>query len=115
MTHAIIGAAIEVHKTLGPGFLESVYQTALAEEMSARGIPFEREKSLPVLYKGAQVGYFQVDFSVDDKVIVELKAAKSLSQVDEAQVINYLRASGIRVGLVFNFGERSLAYRRFVL
>ena len=115
LTHAIIGAAMEVHGTLGPGFLESVYQGALAEEMSARGVPFQREEALPVLYKGTQVGRFEADFVVDKKVIVELKAAKGLSAVDESQVINYLKATGIRVGLLLNFGERSLVYRRFIL
>ena len=115
LTGAIIGAAMEVHRALGPGFLESVYRRAFEEEMSARGMCFEREKPLEVRYRGVQVGCFQADFLVARRVIVELKAAKGLSEVDEAQVINYLKASGIRVGLLFNFGERSLAYRRFVV
>lgn len=112
-THEIIGAAMEVHRTLGPGFLESVYHNALAEELTARGVGFKREYPLEVQYRGAEVGHFEADFLASGKVAVELKAAKALSEVDEAQVMNYPRASGIRIGLLLNFGERSLVYRRF--
>lgn len=115
LTRAIIGAAMEVHRTLGHGFLEAVYEAALAHELSLRGIPYERQKRLMVTYKGQVVGEYVADFVVDGKVIAELKATKGLTEVDEAQLINYLRATGLRVGLLLNFGTPSLEHRRRVV
>jgi GxxExxY protein len=114
-THAILGAALEVHRVLGPGFLEAVYQEALAKELGLRSIPFRVQCEIPVFYKGDKlsVGY-RVDFICFDSVILELKAVRQLSVIEEAQVLNYLKASGLHVALLLNFGASSLQQRRFV-
>ena len=115
-THAILGAAFEVHRTLGHGFLEAVYQEALAQEFQLRNIPFLREADLPVDYKGTrlQTGY-RADFICYESVIVELKALESLGGKELAQVVNYLKATRFQTGLILNFGSPSLEYRRVVL
>jgi len=115
-TYAIIGAAMEVHKQLGCGFLEPVYQEAMAIELSKRRIPFNREVRLPVFYKDMRLNTpYRVDFICFDEVAVELKALAHLGGTEEAQLINYLKASGREIGLLLNFGARSLTYRRFIL
>ena len=114
-TYAIIGAAIDVHQQLGCGFLESVYQEALAIELGLRQIAFRREVRLPIMYKGqVLVTSFCADFICFDSVIVELKALAHLSGTEEAQLINYLKSTGHKVGLLLNFGTRSLVHRRLV-
>ncbi len=114
-TYAIIGAAMEVHRVIGPGFLEKVYQEALEIEFQERGIPFEREKLLRIEYKGRVLNtkYF-ADFLCYGQVIAECKAQADLTGVDESQLINYLKATGMKVGLLLNFGAPSLQYRRLV-
>ncbi len=115
LTGKVIGCAMEVHGTLGPGFLESAYVQALAYEFSKAGLNFEREKALPVKYKDVVLeSAFRADFMVMEKVVVEIKAVETLSKAHHAQVLNYLKASGLRVGLLFNFGEASLKFKRFV-
>jgi GxxExxY protein len=114
LSYKIIGAAMEVHRTLGPGFLEAVYEAALAHEFTLRGISFERQKELPVYYKGQLVGHYVADFVVDGQIILELKAASSLTKVHEAQAHNYLAATGLRLAILINFGAESLQQRRIV-
>ncbi len=115
-TYAIIGAAFEVHRTLGCGFLEAAYHEALALELRRREIPFRREVDLPVFYKGERLAtVYRADFVCYDTIIVEIKAVKRLGPVEEAQVINYLKASGYQTGLLLNFGAQSLESRRLVL
>jgi GxxExxY protein len=118
LTSLIIGAAIEVHKTLGPGLLESAYEECLAREFVLRTIAFERQKPLPVVYKDVRLecGY-RLDFLVGDRVIVELKAIESIAPVHEAVVLTYLRLSGCRLGLLINFNVAILkdGIRRYVL
>ncbi len=115
-TFAIIGAALDVHKILGPGFLEAVYNEALAREMTKRAVRFRSEVELPVFYKGERLSTsYRCDFVCYDTVIVEIKALAHLTGLEEAQVINYLKASGHSVALLLNFGARSLEHRRLVL
>lgn len=109
LTEKIIGLAIKVHRTLGPGLLESVYQAALAYEFEKDDIPFEKEKALPVVYEDIllKVG-FRCDFLVDKQVIVECKAVKELTPMDQAQLLNYLKIADLHVGLLINFNVRKL-------
>jgi len=114
-THAIIGAALEVHRTLGAGFLEAVYQEALPRGLGGRNIPFRMQCEIPVFYKGDKLSTtYRADFSCFDSVILELKAIRQLTVIEEAQVLNYLKASGLRIALLFNFGALSLQQKRFV-
>ena len=113
-TYAIIGAAIEVHRQLGSWFLEAVYHEAMALELAARGVAYRREAELPVLFKGQRLSVvYRADFICFD-VIVELKALPHLSGKEEAQMINYLKATGHEIGLLLNFGAESLEHRRIV-
>ena len=114
-TYAIIGAAMRVHRKLDNGFLEAVYQEAIEKEFQFRNIPFEREKRLAIFYRGQQLNtYYQADFVCFDEVIVEMKALQHLSGSEDAQVINYLKASNLSKALLLNFGTKSLQYKRFV-
>jgi len=107
---------MEVHRQLGCGFLEPVYQEAFALELRTREIPYSRELKFPVSYKGQRLqNHYRPDFICFDSVIVELKALSSLSSVEESQLINYLKVTGYHTGLLLNFGARSLQQRRFVL
>jgi len=114
-TFAIIGAAMEVHRHLGHGFLESVYQESLALELTTRGIPFQREVELPVQYKGQLLTCtYRADFICYGHVVVELKALEALNSAHVSQLINYLKATGHHVGLLLNFGAPRLEHPRYV-
>ena len=114
-TYQLIGAALEVHKELGCGFLEAVYQEALEREFEFRGIPFESQSIVEIKYKGKPLEKkYQPDFICFDEVIIEIKAVSALSGIEEAQIINYLKATGLNLGLLFNFGSKSLEYKRFI-
>jgi GxxExxY protein len=114
-TYAIIGAAMEVHRQLGCGFLEAVYQEALELELTARGVPFRPQLPLTLSYKGQQLKCkYCADFICFDEIIVEIKALVRLTGIEEAQILNYLKATGLETGLLINFGARSLEYRRFI-
>lgn len=114
-TYAIIGAAMAVHRELGHGFLEPVYQEALAVEFHLRGIPHEREVNLPIHFKSTLLEKrYRADFLCHGGVLVELKAVQRLTWSDEAQVINYLKAAGLEIALLFNFGTPNLQYRRLI-
>jgi GxxExxY protein len=112
LSFAIVGAAIEVHKQLGPGFLEAVYRKALLYEFIVRGIQYEEEKILPVYYKGQLIGEYRADVIVDGKIILELKAVSVLNKAHEAQAIHYLTATGLQLAILLNFGADSLQQKR---
>jgi GxxExxY protein len=114
ITEAILGAAFEVHNTLGPGFLESIYEEALARELGLRGMAFQPQVSVPILYKNETVGTHVIDLIVDDQVIVELKAITELADIHKAVVLSYLAATKRKVALLINFGQPSLTFKRIV-
>ena len=112
VTHKIIGAAMEVHKHLGNGFQEVVYQRALSIELNMQGIEHEREKEMPLQYKGFDIGTRRVDFFVNNKIMVEIKALTKLEDVHLAQAMNYIEAYNMEIGLLINFGAKSLEFKR---
>ncbi|HKZ68409.1 MAG TPA: GxxExxY protein [Chitinophagaceae bacterium] len=114
LTHKIIGCAMEVHRILGPGFQEYIYHRALAIEMRSTGIKFEEEFELPVFYKGEKIGLRRVDFWIENKISLEIKARSDLDNSHLAQGINYIEASNIQAGLLINFGASSLQFKRFI-
>jgi GxxExxY protein len=108
LSYAIVGAGMEVHRILGPGFLVLVYQAALAHEFALRCIHFEAQKNLPVRYKDISIGDYIADFLVEDQIIVEIKAISNLTEAHEAQAHHYLAATGMRLAILMNFGSPSL-------
>ena len=114
LTGQIIGAAIDVHKELGPGFLEKIYENALKIELLARGLKFEAQVSVPVRYKGQVVGNYVADIVVEDIVVCELKAVEALIVAHEAQLLNYLKATRFTIGLLLNFGQTKTQVKRLI-
>ena len=114
LTDKIIGAAFAVHNELGSGFLERVYENAMVIQLRSMGICLEQQKQLQVHFMGVVVGDYQADLVVEGRVLLELKSVSTLDPVHEAQIMNYLRASGIKVGLLLNFGRPKLQFKRFV-
>jgi GxxExxY protein len=114
LTGKIIGCSMEVHKILGNGFQEVIYQRALEKEMSLQGLTFAREFEMPIFYKEEQIGTRRVDFLVEEVVSVELKALVKLEDVHLAQAINYLEAYNLEIGLLINFGAKSLEFKRLI-
>ena len=117
LTYKVIGAAIEVHRHLGPGFLESIYEDALCHELELRGIPYERQREIVVPYKDIQIDGQRLDLVVDGRVLVELKTVDAIAPIHEAQLLSYLKTTSLQVGLIINFKEKRLkdGIRRFVL
>ncbi|MEO0113901.1 MAG: GxxExxY protein [candidate division WOR-3 bacterium] len=115
LTHKILNAAFEVHNYLGCGFLEKVYENALLEEFRSRNLPVENQKLIEVFYKRKKVGNYISDIIIDKKVIVEVKACDKIEKIHEAQILNYLKATGIEVGVILNFAKPKLEYKRLVL
>ncbi len=114
-TYKIIGAAMEVHKVLGCGFLENVYQEALGREFYTQEVPFRSQPVVKILYKDSPLDkVYQPDFLCYEEVIVEIKALAKLTGIEEAQLINYLKATGLKIGLLLNFGGKSLEYKRLI-
>lgn len=114
VSRRVIGCAMTVSNQLGAGFLESVYENALALELQHQGLEFERQKTLNVFYRGMLVGHYVADFMIAGALILEIKALRSLTQNHEAQLMNYLQATGITVGLLLNFGTPKLGVKRIV-
>ncbi len=115
-SYAIVGAAMEVHSHLGPGFLEAVYGDALALELEQRGIPFAREVPVPIAHKGTLLGHpYRADFITQGQIILELKAIKNIGDNERAQALHYLRATGLPLALLLNFGAPKLDWARLVL
>jgi GxxExxY protein len=112
ITHKIIGCAMKVHRTLGTGFQEIIYQKALAIEMRKQNLTFSQEMDMTIFYEGIEIGMRRVDFFVDQKIMVELKAVSNLNDLHLAQAINYLEAYNLPIGLLINFGSKSLEYKR---
>lgn len=113
LSYKIVGFAFEVHRTLGPGFLENVYENALAIELDNAGVKFERQKCLDVYYKNIQVGHYIADLVIENKIILELKAIRgTISDVHKAQAMNYLSVTGYDLALILNFGTQSLERQR---
>ena len=116
LTQEIIGTAMEVHRELGSGFLEYVYEEALCYELNLREFSFERQKELDIYYKELLIPRkYKPDLVVENKVIVEIKAISGLTEIEEAQLLNYLKATKMRVGLLLNFGKKSLEVKRRIL
>ena len=114
LTETVIGCAMRVHTLMGTGFQEVIYQRSLAVELGQAKLAFSRELEMPVYYKGVEVGARRVDFLIEDTVLVELKALAELNATHYAQIINYLEAYQLEVGLLINFGEPSLRFKRFL-
>jgi GxxExxY protein len=114
-TYKIIGAAMEVHRELGCGFLEAVYQEALAREFDSQNIPYQPQPMVKIYYKGVVMDkVYQPDFICFEEIIVEIKALSQMTGIEEAQIINYLKTTKLKIGLLINFGTKSLEHRRFV-
>lgn len=115
LTDQLLNAAVAVHRELGPGFLESIYEAALAYELTKRGHMVERQKLVPVVYDGVLMGEHRLDLLINEKIVLELKACKAIEDVHLATVRSYLKATGCQLGLVLNFAEPRLAIRRVVV
>lgn len=115
LSYQIMAAVFEVYNTLGFGFLEKVYERALLKELCLRGIPLEAQKEIKVFYKGDEIGTYFADLVVNNEILLELKAVESLNNIHKAQVLNYLKATGLKLGLLINFGKERVEYKRLVL
>ena len=112
LSYRVMEAVFEVHNTLGPGFLESLYEEALAYELELRGIPFERQKAITVHFKGREIGTHRLDFVIDGKIVLEIKATAALTDTFKQQTLSYLKATGLKLGILINFGTSRVEYTR---
>jgi len=115
LTEKILSAAFKVHNTLGPGYLESIYQNAMVIELRSFGLKCDTEKLVEIFYNNDKVGEYRLDLVIDDKVIVELKAVSEFHPVHKAQIISYLKATRLKIALLLNFGTEKVEYKRFIL
>lgn len=117
ITEKIIGCALEVHKTLGPGLLESIYESAMCIELEQKGLKFERQKELPVVYKNNNIGNFRTDIIVEDKIVLELKSVERIDPVFEFQILSYMKLGNYKLVLLMNFNSKLLkqGIKRFIL
>lgn len=115
ITNRIIKCAIEVHKSLGPGFLENIYENALTFELKQQGLRFEKQKLIPVIYKGELVGEQRLDLVVEDKVVIENKTVKEFDDIHQAQILSYLKATGKRIGLLLNYAKTKIEVKMIIL
>ncbi|MDD2890990.1 MAG: GxxExxY protein [bacterium] len=114
LSNKIINSAIRVHKKLGPGFMESIYENALCVDLRKENIKFEQQKGIKIYYEGEEVGIHRIDLIIEDKIIVELKTVKEFEDIHFAQVISYLKATGLQIGLLLNFAKYTLKIKRIV-
>ncbi|OYD17043.1 GxxExxY protein [candidate division WOR-3 bacterium JGI_Cruoil_03_44_89] len=114
LSYDIMEAAFEVYNTLGPGYSEGIYEAALAKEFRDRNIKYEKQKLIEVWYKGEKMGEYRLDIVVEGKIILELKAVSELNKIFEAQILSYLKATGLKLGILLNFGGKKVEYKRIV-
>ena len=114
LSHKILEAAVKVHKSLGPGFLESIYENAVSLELKNRGINFEKQKEIKVYYDGQEIGLHRLDLVVENEIIVELKTIKEFEDIHLAQLMSYLKAANLKIGLLLNFAKPVLKIKRVV-
>ncbi len=114
LSYGIMEASFEVHNTLGPGYSEGIYESALAKEFRNRNIKYERQKLIEVWYKGEKIGEYRLDMVVEGKIILELKAVSELNKIFEAQLFSYLKATSLKLGILLNFGGKKVEYKRIV-
>lgn len=114
LSFRIVEVCFEVHNVLGPGYPEKIYEVAVSKELKNKGIAYERQKLIEVHYKGEKIGEYRLDMVVDNKVILELKAVSELNAVFEAQLFSYLKATGMKLGILVNFGGKKVEYKRIV-
>jgi len=114
LSFTIMEAAFEMHNTLGSGYSEGIYESALAKEFRDRNIKYERQKLIEVWYKGEKIGEYRLDMVVEGKIILELKAVSELNKIFEAQILSYLKATGMKLGILLNFGGKKVEYKRMV-
>jgi GxxExxY protein len=115
LTEKIIKALFEVYNNLGPGLTEIIYKRAIIEEFKESKIKFEIEKNVPVFYKNKKLGLYRLDFVIDEKVVLELKVKSGIEPIDEAQIITYLKSTSYRIGILANFGNKRLEFKRFIV
>jgi GxxExxY protein len=114
LSYKIVQACYEVHNVLGPGYSEKIYEEAMVRELTGQGVSIDRQKIVSVIYKGEKIGEYRLDSVADDKVLLEFKAVSELNSIFESQVLSYLKASGLRLGLLINFGGKKVEVRRIV-